>query len=235
MPTSPVFRVILRLLSFGFTRADVLAFDRRHFLAGLFGTWLVGMGRYWDDPGARLLQHLGLGSVVYIFVLAAFIWLLIKPLRVADWTYFRVLTFIALTSFPAVFYAIPVERFVDISTANTLNVWFLAVVAAWRLSLLFVFFRRFTDLRWTQIVTVVLLPMCAIISSLFALNLHRVVFNIMGGVRNPGPHDAAYGVLMVLTGLSVLLVVPLLFHYIYLIGTRQPSSRERQHKREPKQ
>jgi hypothetical protein len=24
------------------------------------------MGRYWDDPGAKLLQKLGLGSVMFI-------------------------------------------------------------------------------------------------------------------------------------------------------------------------
>ena len=54
----------------------MLQFDKTHFIAGLIGTWIVGMGRYWDDPSAKLLQHLGMGSVIYIFVLAAFIWLI---------------------------------------------------------------------------------------------------------------------------------------------------------------
>lgn len=226
VPTPPPLATLFRVLTFRFIRADVLAFGRPHLLLGLAGTWMVGMGRYWDDPAASTLQHLGLGSVIYIFALAVFIFGLIHPLRVPGWTYFRVLTFIALTSFPAVFYAIPVERFVDINTANTINVWFLLLVALWRLSLLFAFFRRFTDLRIGQIITVVLLPMCVIISALFALNLHRVVFNIMGGVRNPGPHDAAYGVLMVLTLLSVVLVIPLLIHYVFIIRNRQPSNGE---------
>ena len=225
MPAPPPLATLFRVLTFRFTRVDVLAFGRPHFLLGLTGTWVVGMGRYWDDPAASTLQHLGLGSVIYIFALAVFIFGLIHPLRVPGWTYFRVLTFIALTSFPAVFYAIPVERFVHIDTANTINVWFLLLVATWRLSLLFVFFHRFTDVTKGQIITVVLLPMCAIISALFALNLHRVVFNIMGGVRNSSAHDGAYMVLMTLTLLSVVLVIPLLIHYLFIIGSRERAKR----------
>ena len=121
----------------------MLRFNTKHFIAGLFGTWLVGMGRYWDDEGASLLQHLGLGSVIYIFVLAAFIWLIIKPFFVEDWNYFTVVTFIGLTSFPAILYAIPVEKFVGIGTATTMNVWFLITVASWRLCLLYFFLKRF--------------------------------------------------------------------------------------------
>jgi hypothetical protein len=171
------------------------------------------MGRYWDDPGAKLLQHLGFGSVIYIFVLAFFIWLIVKPYRVDNWNYFSVVTFVSLTSFPAIFYAIPVERFFAVETANTLNVWFLAIVASWRLGLLYYFLKRFTLLKTWNILTITLLPICVIISTLTALNLHRVVFNIMGGVRNPTPHDSSYFVLLTLTVLSAILVGPLLISY----------------------
>ena len=109
-------QTIIRLLTFQLTRAEMLQFKRHHFAAGLIGTWIVGMGRYWDDTGASLLQHIGLGSVFYIFVLAGFIWLILLPFKVDKWNYFTVLTFISLTSFPAVFYAIPVERFFPIET-----------------------------------------------------------------------------------------------------------------------
>ncbi|HEU5292035.1 MAG TPA: hypothetical protein VFU05_15400 [Cyclobacteriaceae bacterium] len=197
----------------------MLRFTSKHFYIGLIGTWVVGMGRYWDDPGAKLLQHLGLGSVIYIFVLAFFIWLIVKPYLVDNWNYFTVVTFISLTSFPAVFYAIPVERFFTIETANTINVWFLAIVASWRLGLLYFFLKRFTLLKTWNILTITLLPICVIISTLTALNLHRVVFNIMGGVRNPTPHDSSYFVLLTLTVLSAILVGPLLVSYgvgIYL-------------------
>jgi len=212
------FKTITDLLLFETTREEMIQFKRPHFIAGLIGTWIVGMGRYWDDPGASLLQHLGLGSVIYIFVLAAFIWLILLPFKIENWSYFTVVTFIGLTSFPAIFYAIPVEQFVDLNTANSINVWFLAIVAAWRLSLLYFFLKRFTQLAIWKIVTVTLMPICLIISTLTVLNLHRVVFDIMGGVRNPTPHDGAYTVLLVLTGLSLILVIPLLVGYVVAIS-----------------
>lgn len=206
-------QTIIRLLTFRLTREEMLNFNKSHFYAGLIGTWIVGMGRYWDDSGANILQHLGLGSEVYIFVLAAFIWLILKPFQVPNWNYFTVLTFIGLTSFPAVFYAIPVEQFFSLETANTINVWFLAVVAAWRLGLLYFFLKRFTRLSTGNILTVTLLPICLIISILTMLNLHRAVFDVMGGVRNPTPHDSAYAVLVFLTVVSLVLTIPLLIAY----------------------
>ena len=208
-----VTKSIIHLLSFKLTRNEMLQFNRKHFIAGLIGTWIVGMGRYWDDEGASLLQHLGLGSVIYIFCLAAFIWIIIKPFFVEHWTYFTVVTFIGLTSFPAILYAIPVEKFVSNQTANNINVWFLAIVAIWRLALLNYFLKKFTNLSYGNIITVTLMPICLIISVLTALNLHRVVFNIMGGVRNPSPHEGAYFVLMLLTGISAILTIPLLLAY----------------------
>jgi len=81
---------IIRLLTFKLTREEMLQFNRSHFMAGLIGTWLVGMGRYWDDNAAKLLQHLGLGSVIYIFLLAVLIWLILLPFKVEKWTYFMV-------------------------------------------------------------------------------------------------------------------------------------------------
>lgn len=158
----------------------MLQFNRKHFLIGLTGTWIVGIGRYWDDEGASLLQHLGLGSVIYIFLLAFFIWIIIKPFQVDKWHYFTVLTFISLTSFPAVFYAIPVERFFSIQVANTINVWFLAIVAAWRLGMLFHFLKVYTTLGFNTILTVTLMPICLIINTLTILNVNRVVFDIIG-------------------------------------------------------
>jgi Yip1 domain len=216
-----VINYILRLLTFKLTREEMLNFNSIHLMAGIIGTWIVGMGRYWDDPKASLLQHLGLGSVIYIFILAGFIWLILLPFKIEKWSYKTVLTFIALTSFPAIFYAIPVERFFTIAAANTMNVWFLAIVALWRLCLLYYFLKHFTQLSVGNIMTVTLMPICLIISTLTALNLHKVVFDIMGGYREPTAHDGAYGVLMFLTVISVILTIPLLIAYGVGIYNRQ--------------
>jgi hypothetical protein len=207
------------MLFFKMTREEFDSFNNSHLKFGIFCTWIVGMGRWWDDPGANILQHLGLGSVVYIFVLSALIWLLILPLKPRAWSYRHVLTFVSLTSIPALLYAIPVERFTSLDLAITLNVWFLAVVALWRVLLFFFYLARYAGLSWFRRLVVGLLPLSAIVSSLFFLNLHRVVFNIMGGLRDADktPHDGAYGILFLLTILSFYAFAPLLLCYIVMV------------------
>jgi Yip1 domain len=200
-----IFKTITRLLSFQLSKAEMLQFESKHLVVGIIGTWVVGMGRYWDEKNSSFLQNLGLGSVIYIFLLAAFIWIILKPFFIKELSYFTVLTFISLTSFPAIFYAIPVERFFLVSTANSMNAWFLGIVAIWRFCLLYSFLKKFTQLSVSNIFTVTFMPICLIISVLTALNLHRVVFNIMSGIRNPSPHDSSYLILNFLTVISALL------------------------------
>jgi hypothetical protein len=60
-----VLRTTVLLLTFQLSKKEFDELDSRHLAFGLVCTWLVGMGRWWDDPGANLLQHLGLGSVIY--------------------------------------------------------------------------------------------------------------------------------------------------------------------------
>jgi hypothetical protein len=118
-----------RILTFRASRDELINLGWRHLAFGLGCAWIVGVGRYWDNPKVGLLQHLGVGSVIYVFVLALFLWLVVWPLRPLDWSYFRFCTFVALVSPPALIYAIPVERFYDLNTANSINAMFLAIVA----------------------------------------------------------------------------------------------------------
>lgn len=209
----------LRLLFFRTTREDFDSFSTSHLKFGLFCTWIVGMGRWWDDPEANILQHLGLGSVIYIFVLSAIIWLLVLPLKARNWSYRHVLTFVSLTSLPALLYAIPVERFTTVETAITLNVWFLSIVALWRVALYFFYLARHAGLYWFDRIVVAFLPLSAIVVPLVILNLHRVVFDIMGGLRDveKTAHDGEYGVLFVLALVSIQSLIPLLIGYLYII------------------
>ena len=211
-----------RLLTFRISRERLLKLNRNNLLFGLICTWLVGMGRYWDDPGANLLQHLGLGSVIYIFLLSFLLWLLILPLRPKAWSYFGVLTFVSLTSPPAVLYAIPVEGFFSLETARSLNVWFLAIVATWRVSLLIFFLNRYAMLRPFEIVIASLLPLTIIVTALTALNLERAVFELMSGerARKGAANDSAYAVLWLISVFSVVLFIPLLLCYVGLVWNR---------------
>lgn len=208
----------LRLLTFRPVSSAVQAHARAFLIFGLCFTWLAGIGRYWDNPKAHLWQHLGLGSVAYVFVLALIIWALLAPLRPQNWSYRNVLLFITLTAPPAVLYAIPVERFMTAEHARTVNAWFLGLIAAWRVGLFGVFLGRVARLSPVAIVVGTLLPLAIIVVSLTALNLEHVVFNLMSGIAESerSPNDQAYEVVALLSIFSVLASPFLLLAYLGL-------------------
>ncbi len=195
----------LRLLTFRASVEDYERADRRDLIAGLIGCWLVGIGRYWDDRRASALQHTGIGSVIYVFVLAIVLWVIVKPIAPERFEYRRIVTFLAMTSPPAALYAIPVERWMSLESANQVNLWFLGVVACWRVALWMHYLRRRGQLPVWLLLCVAVMPLAAIFIALLALNLHHVVFNIMGGIRDAdrSSRDAAYHVLVGLSLLSV--------------------------------
>jgi hypothetical protein len=178
---------------------------------GLALTWLAGLGRYWDHPKAEWYQYAGLGSVAYVFVLALILALVFLPLRPRNLSYLNVLTFVCLTSAPAILYAIPVERFLSLPAAQTANLWFLAIVAVWRVCLLFWFAHEVLRLPWLIVTIASLLPLAAIVIALSMLNLEHVVFNMMAGIRpeDASPNDFAYQVVFFL-GLSSAVFAPAL-------------------------
>lgn len=215
---------MLKLVAFRISREELSRLNRSDLYVGLFVTWLVGMGRYWDDPKANILQHLGVGSVIYIFVLAGLIWLMLKPFKISDWRYERLLTFVSLTSLPAIFYAIPVELYFDVDTSARINAYFLTAVATWRVALLMFFLIRSAQLSIGPALVGTFLPITFIVTLLTVLNLERAVFNIMGGIREKTSHDTAYQVLVMITMLSMILFVPLLIGYIVIWVKKRKAS-----------
>lgn len=212
--TGGVVATAARLLTFRLTEGEFRGFRTAHLLFGLACTWVVGAGRWWDDPGAGLLQHLGVGSLVYVFVLAGLLWVVARPLGPRRWSYGHVLTFVALTAPPAALYAIPVEMFFGLEAARTLNVLALFVVASWRVALLVFYLRRHGGLSVTASVVATLLPIVAIVCTLTVLNLERAAFATMGGLRGePTAHDTAYAYLTLLAMLSFTLLPLLLIVY----------------------
>ena len=192
----------------------------------LVATWLAGMGRYWDHPSAPLLQMFGVGSVLYVFVLGALLWAVIVPLGPRRWGYLQTVTFVGLTAPPALLYAIPVERWMTLDHAVVTNAWFLAAVAAWRVALLLLVYRRYAELTWPRTIVGCLLPLSAIVAGLFALNLEKAVFEIMGGFLQRTANDGAYAVLFLLTFLSLFAAVPLLIVYLLLVRRAWRERRE---------
>ena len=130
------------------------------------------------------MQHLGLGSVFYVFVLAFLLWLVILPLRPAQWSYRQVLTYVTLTSPPAIIYAIPVEHFLSMKDATNANLYFLIIVAVWRVALMAQYLRLVARLPFLQRFVGMLFPVTTVITLLFLLDQHRAVFEVMGGFRH---------------------------------------------------
>ena len=208
-----------RFLTFRRVSSAVHTQWRAFLIFGLACTLLAGIGRYWDNPRAHLWQTLGLGSLVYVFILALVIWALLAPLRPQNWSYRNVLLFVTLTSPVALLYAIPVEKFMSLENAVTANVAFLGVVSVWRVALYVVFLRRTARLNIGGVLIGTLLPLSIIVFVLAALNLEHVIFNHMGGLRpqDLSPNDGAYFVVVALAFLSFYLAPLLIVVYLILI------------------
>ncbi len=199
---------------------------RRWFIYVLVVTWLVGIGRYWDHPSAEVWQYFGLGSVVYIFGLSSLLYVVVLPLRPANWQFRGVLIFVGLTSLPALLYAVPVERFMDLETAKSVNAWFLGLVAAWRVALLLRFLNKSARLSWALVTIVAVMLLSGIVVTLSILNLEHVVFDIMAGIRdeNASPNDLAYLIVLNLSLYSIIAFPIALIAYLVAIPMKARSN-----------
>lgn len=192
-------------------------------------TWLVGVGRYWDHPSAETWQYAGLGSIAYVFTLSALLYVVVKPLRPEHWQYRGVLVFVGLTSLPAILYAVPVERLVDLATAQSINAWFLGIVATWRVALLLRYLVTYARLNWFVTITVAVLLLSGIVATLSILNLEHVVFDLMAGIReeHASPNDSAYLIVLGLTFFSIYAFpVALLLYIGAIVYARMPDRDE---------
>lgn len=65
-----------------------------------------------------------------------------------------------------------------------------------------------------------LLPLTLIVVTLTVLNLERIVFDFMGGIREKTASAGSYDVLLSLSLIAIVLFFPLLFSYAVLILQR---------------
>ena len=204
-----------RFLTFRPTSAALPQSWGRAVTYGLIVTWLAGIGRYWDHPDPALLQLVGLGSVIYVFVLAPILAFFAVVIGARNAEFPQTLLFVVMTSPPALLYAIPVERFLSPDAAIGANLWFLLVVALWRVALFARFLRCVGRLRWIWVIVTTLAPLCLIVNLLALLNLEQAVFEIMAGIaREPTARDASYAVVIGLMLISWLLAPALLIALI---------------------
>ena len=125
----------------------------------------------------------------------------------------------SLTAPPAILYAIPVERFMSLESAQLANVWFLVVVAIWRVGLLLKYLKNVAGLSGLCVLVATLLPLTLIVTALTALNLEHVVFKLMAGLEEHeiSANDSAFQILLLITFFSVLASPFLLSMYGWFI------------------
>jgi len=208
-----------RLLTFRNAKIDVSANPLLYAGWAILLAWIAGIGRYWDHPNPSLFEALGLRSVAYIFVLTTILFLIVWPLKRHRWDWLSVFVFVGLTSPLAWLYAVPVERLTEASTAVTLNVRFLMVVALWRVALYGTFLWRYAGLRNASFVAALLAPLAIILFALVGLNLENAIFEIMAGIeqeRTPEQalSDSRYMVVNFLFVLSLITVPVWVIAYI---------------------
>lgn len=218
----PVLPTVWRLLTFKITREEMLRLDNRFLLFGLLSVWGVGMGRSWDDPKAEILQHLGVGSLAYVFAMTLILWLVARPLVMDNLTYKQVFLFVSLVSPPAIIYAIPVEKFLDAGAARAANTTFLGIVATWRVALLVFYLNRLLDLPRKHAVIAALTLLVVIAAPLTVLQVFSDIMEAMGGFRDgkfvggTPDHDPVKNFFLLLGGISILAFLPLLVAHSYL-------------------
>lgn len=178
-------KTIFRVLTFRAKPEELLDNSIAVLVIGLVITWLVGIGRWWDDPRELMpFVRFGVGSVLYVFALSALLWVVSWPLLQVKVGYHHVAAFVASTSLPAVVYALPIERWTDMSTASSYNVGALLFVSLYRVSLLGWFYVKILKLTVGDAVIITGLPITAISFALTMMGHGASIMDIMGGLRD---------------------------------------------------
>jgi hypothetical protein len=210
----------IRLLTFRSMGPGVRTRYGSYLAFGLIATWIAGLGRHWDNERAPLWLQLGLGSLASAFVLSFVLWVIVTPLRPANWSYRNVLLFMTLTSAPMILYAIPVERFMTPDNARIANMWILAIVAIWRVALYWRFLNGAAKLPPTAATVATLLPLALIVVTLSVFNLQHFVFSMAGIDESRTAADAAYAAVWTLSTFSVVGAPLIALVYLVLIYMR---------------
>lgn len=209
-------RSIGRILTFRATRGDIKDDVWPLLLIGVLLTWAVGYGRWWDDPrDLPYFARMGYGSVLYVFVLSAILWIVSYPVAKERVGFGHVLAFVAATSLPGIVYALPVEAISASGTASAYNVAALIFVSTYRVALLVWFFRKILEMRLWPAIVATFLPISCITAVISLADLGHKILNMMGGFRGNVSQTAAEAVVLAIGYTSFCLAPFLLVAYIH--------------------
>ena len=178
-----------------------------HLFFGLAVTWLVGVGRWWDDPAADPVRLTGVGSIVYVLFLSTFIYLVARPMVSADAplkNYWRVIIAVTLTAAPAALYAFPIEQFGSPNLHLNYNTAALLIVSTWRVMMFYRLLREGGCMEKEQTWAVMLVVISVILGVLGFFGVLGAVANSMGGFRDAAEERGA-----ALAGYAFLAAIPM--------------------------
>ncbi len=215
-PYLDTLKSIGRFIFFRSSTQELAEFDKRYLVLGLLLVWLAGVGRHWDDTEADMLQASGIGSLIYVFLLAGYLWLFLWPLAPERWGYRQALTVICMTAPPAFLYAVPIERWMNLEMSHAVNLTALGIVAVWRVALFIFYLIRGAKLHWWYSLVGVLLPLSIIVIIVGALAMAANIADSMAGTRAP-QSNPVIAVTNFMAALSLFAFIPLLVAYLYSI------------------
>lgn len=184
-------RTLFRILGFSAKREEIEANAAPLLIVALVITWIVGLGRWWDDPReVPIFVRMGFGSVLYVLSLAAALWMVAYPITLDRMGYRSFLAFVAATSLPGLVYAVPIEQLAGDNAASTYNLNALGFVSLYRVSLLVWFYWKILEIDFGNAVVATLLPISGIVLALTGMGHGARVMDIMGGLRDRMPKSA---------------------------------------------
>lgn len=235
-----VLTTIGRLLVFRPAIPDLKRLGPLYLGTGLVLAGIAGVGRHLDNPKLPAWQRMGSDSILYVFVFAAILWLVLWPMRPRNWNYATILVFVGMTAPPAFLYALPAlfgpngfaawfggAPLLSAAHVPAIKVWLLLIVSVWRVALMIVFLHRSAGLTGFSLLVAALTPLALIVVTLTLLNLDRAVFDFMGGRMERTVNDGAYAVLAFMTMTSLRVSPVLAIAYIavcvhrYLLRSRR--------------
>lgn len=200
------------------TSERIRRFGWWHLFLGVAVTWLVGVGRWYDDPMADPVRLTGVGSIVYVLFLGTFIYLVARPLASADSPLRnagKVIIAVMLTAAPAALYAFPIERFGDPDLHLNYNTAALFVVSTWRVMMFYSILRQGGEMDKKQTWAVMLVVISVILGVLGFFGVLGAVANSMGGFRDAAEERGA-----TLAGYAFLAAIPMFIVGVAMYGNQ---------------
>jgi hypothetical protein len=218
-----------KFLTFRFTKEDYDRLCWQHFAVGFVLTWLVGIARNWDLPTAPWFAVLGLGSVVYIFILSFVLYLFAYPVSRNQRSYKTFLTMISMTAAPGLIYGIPVERMTSMESAMQLNGMFLGIVAIWRVALALHFLSKGCENSKGVAFSILAIPICIVIILLIITGRVDNAMEFMGGMRETTSQTLVDNIVLTLCVLTVPgILIGLLTYSITMAIRRDERAKEKE-------